>query len=212
MYPEYQELKALCESGQYDLIPIKKELYADIKTAVEVLKVLKKADEHCFMLESVEDAQKWGRYTFLGFAPSMEITCRNGEVKIDGKTVKQGAGPDKILRGVLTQCRSPKLEHMPPFTGGFVGYFSYDYIQYNEPTLKLDAKDEEMFNDMDVMLFDQLIVFDNFRQKIILIVNMPCKNFDVEYLNALERLEELEKLIRCGEAYQFPKLCLKSQF
>lgn len=81
MYPEYQELKALCESGQYDLIPIKKELYADIKTAVEVLKVLKKADEHCFMLESVEDAQKWGRYTFLGFAPSMEITCRNGEVK-----------------------------------------------------------------------------------------------------------------------------------
>ena len=212
MYPEYQELKALCESGQYDLIPIKTELYADIKTAVEVLKVLKKADEHCFMLESVEDAQKWGRYTFLGFAPSMEITCRNGEVKIDGKTVKQGAGPDKILRGVLTQCRSPKLEHMPPFTGGFVGYFSYDYIQYNEPTLKLDAKDEEMFNDMDVMLFDQLIVFDNFRQKIILIVNMPCKNFDVEYLNALERLEELEKLIRCGEAYQFPKLCLKSQF
>lgn len=84
--------------------------------------------------------------------------------------MKQGAGPDKILRGVLTQCRSPKLEHMPPFTGGFVGYFSYDYIQYNEPTLKLDAKDEEMFNDMDVMLFDQLIVFDNFRQKSFLLL------------------------------------------
>ena len=60
------------------------------------------------------------------------------------------------------------MEGLPPFTGGLVGYFSYDYIKYSEPGLVLDAADTEGFQDVDLMLFDKVIAFDNYRQKIIL--------------------------------------------
>ena len=67
------------------------------------------------------------------------------------------------------------MKNMPPFAGGLVGYFSHDYIKYSEPTLKLDAKDEESFKDVDLMLFDKVIVFDNYSQKLILIVNIQIQ-------------------------------------
>ena len=65
-----------------------------------------------------------------------------------------------------------------------MGYFSYDYIKYAEPSLDLDAKDTEGFKDVDLMLFDKVIAFDNFRQKIVLIVNISLENYETEYNRA----------------------------
>lgn len=103
------------------------------------------------------------------------------------------------IREILGQYRSPKVDGLPPFTGGLVGYFSYDYAKYTESGLKLDAKDEETFKDVDLMLFDKVIAFDNLRQKIVVIVNAKTKDIDTEYLRATQEIERIIGLIKQGE-------------
>lgn len=88
---------------------------------------------------------------------------------------------------------------MPTFTGGLVGYFSYDYLKYSEPTLRLDAKDTEGFKDVDLMLFDKVIAFDNLKSRIILIANVPTADIENGYVQAVAELERMEELIRHGE-------------
>lgn len=88
---------------------------------------------------------------------------------------------------------------MPTFTGGLVGYFSYDYLKYSEPTLRLDAKDTEGFKDVDLMLFDKVIAFDNLKSRIILIANVKTKDIESGYQEAVSELGRMEELIRHGE-------------
>ena len=66
---------------KYRVVPVSRTLYSDIRTPVEVLRVLKGVSRHCYMLESLEDTDKWGRYTFLGYEPKMEVTCMDGVVR-----------------------------------------------------------------------------------------------------------------------------------
>ena len=169
MYPSFEELTQLAACGTYRRIPVCKELYADRYTPVEVMRKLRQASRHCYMLESASQTEVWGRYTFLGYDPTMEITCTDGLVKIskngpDGLEEvehRQVAHPADTLREILRACKSPVLEKMPPFTGGLVGYFSYDYIKYSEPKLKLEDHEQQDFRDMDLMLFDSVIAFDH---------------------------------------------------
>ncbi len=199
MKPSLKEAQAL--EGQYKIIPISCELYADTLTPIEALRKLKNVSKHCYLLESVEDNNKWGRYTFLGFEPKTEITCTDGQVTITNgnKITSETKHPNMIIREILKENKSPRFDYLPSFTGGLVGYFSYDYIKYAEPTLTLDAEDTEGFKDVDVMLFDKVIAFDNFRQKIILIANVPCTNIVAEYENARIQLEAMKAILLQGE-------------
>lgn len=108
--------------------------------------------------------------------------------------------PDSHIREVLSRYRSPVIQGMPTFTGGLVGYFSYDYLKYSEPTLRLDAKDTEGFKDVDLMLFDKVIAFDNLKSRIILIANVPTADIETGYVQAVAELERMEELIRHGES------------
>ena len=83
-YPSREEIKKAAESGKYKTAPVSMEILSDIKTPMEVLRILKNVSEHCYMLESISDNEKWGRYTFLGYDPKLEITCLNGNMKIGG--------------------------------------------------------------------------------------------------------------------------------
>jgi anthranilate synthase component 1 len=181
--PSLEEAKTIAETGQYRVIPLSTEMYADMVTPIDVIKKLKKASGHCFMLESAEDTKNWGRYTFLGFDPTMEITCLNGEMSINSNNSAETKSfktdtPNKHIQEILDSRKSVKFDFLPPFTGGLVGYFAYDYAKYCEPSLKLDAADEERFNDVDLMLFDKVIAFDNYRQKVILIANINAQNIE----------------------------------
>ena len=192
------EVKQIASTGDYDIIPICTELLSDIKTPVQVLRSLMNVSEHCYMLESVEDNERWGRYSFLGFEPKFIITCCDGKMRVGDKEF-QTDNPDKHIRDVLSKYKSPVIEGMPTFTGGLVGYFSYDYLKYSEPTLRLDAKDTEGFKDVDLMLFDKVIVFDNLKSKIILIANVSTQNINAGYGWAVEELRRMEELVRHGE-------------
>lgn len=157
--------------GSYRTFPVSGELLSDMRTPIEVLRALQKVSGHVYMLESVSGHESWGRYTFLGYDPKLEITCFDGHMKIGALKIETD-DPGSYIRQVLAEHSSPKIAALPPFTGGLVGYFSYDYLKYAEPTLHLDAEDSEGFKDVDLMLFDKVICFDNYRQKMILIVNM----------------------------------------
>ena len=81
--------------SDYDLVPVKKEIYSDIKTPIEVLRILKGLSGHVFMLESVENQDRWGRYTFMGYDPKMEITCKDNEL-VAGDLKVTTDKPDEI--------------------------------------------------------------------------------------------------------------------
>lgn len=214
IYPSLDEAKEILTSGDYRIIPISRELYSDRITPIEVMRILKNISKHCYMLESVESSQKWGRYTFLGYDPTLEITCHDHKLRIrSGMTIeKEVKHPKEAIREVLKDYKSPRLKQLPTFTGGLVGYFSYDYIKYSEPTLNLDAKDEEGFKDVDLMLFDKVIAFDHFKQKIILIVNARTEYLETEYNKAVNELDNMAKLIRRGQPAENHPLQLKSEF
>ncbi|MGN0650866.1 MAG: anthranilate synthase component I [Oscillospiraceae bacterium] len=212
--PTLEEAKAL---DGYNLIPVADEILSDVRTPIEVLRILKNVSRHCYILESVENQEKWGRYTFLGYNPKLEITCLDGELTVTNvqtgeKTVEQNAHPADYIRELMAKYRSPKLEGFPSFTGGLVGYFSYDYIKYSEPCLKLDAKDEEHFKDVDLMLFDKVIAFDNVRQRIVLICNISTENIDEEYARARREIAQMAELIRNGKPAEEKKGRLTSDF
>ena len=214
-YPDLKKAEELAAMGLYHTMPVSMEMFSDMYTPVGVLRKLKNVSEHCYMLESAEDAKRWGRYSFLGFEPTLEISCRNGMLHMKGREVREveTACPGEYIRQVVEAHRAPKIEGMPSFTGGLVGYFSYDYIKYVEPSLKLDARDESHFRDLDLMLFDQVIVFDNLKQKMILIVNMSLdKDVKKEYEDAVVRLKRLEAIVRDGELEPHIPLKVKNGF
>ena len=161
-----EEVKAY--GPQYKTVPVSRRMYADIRTPVEVMRILKTVSSQCYLLESMEDSKRWGRYTFLGYDPQMELACKDGTVHIRAGTdiEVQTADPASFLRQVLADNAAPRIDGLPPFTGGLVGYVAYDYIQYAEPSLHLEADDDEDILDFDLFLFDKVIVFDHLKQTI----------------------------------------------
>ena len=205
--PSIEEAIELKKSEEYKIVPISTEILSDIKTPIEVMKILKSVSSHCYMLESIEDNRNWGRYTFLGYEPKMEITCTNSRLVIKGEKELEvlTSNPGQYIREILNDYKSKKYDYLPTFTGGLVGYFSYDYIKYAEQSLNLDAKDEEHFKDVDLMLFDKVIAFDHFRQKIILIQNVKLENIENDYDKAIKELEKMIDLITNYKAKEIPK-------
>ncbi len=199
-----QEVREYVTKGEFKLVPVIRELMADIATPVQVMRKLKNVSDHCFLLESVEDSRQWGRYSFLGYEPTMQICLKDHVLTVtynDGKSEEiRDTYPADYLKDLVRKNKSPRIEGLPTFTGGLVGYFSYDYMQYAEPSLHFKSRNEYDFSDMDLMLFENLIVFDNLRQKIILIANVHTDGLDESFDKAVKKLDEMEELILNGEA------------
>lgn len=214
IYPSLKEVKKITTNQDYKVVPISMELYSDIKTPIETLKILKGISTNVFILESVDSTNKMGRYTFLGYDPKLELTCYNHKLKITtGTTIEEEVKhPNEYIRKILKENKSPRISGMPTFTGGLVGYFSYDYIKYGEQSLNLNANDEEKFNDVDLMLFDKVIAFDNYRQKIILIVNIKVENLEVNYRKAEIELKAMADLIINAKKAEERPLKIKSDY
>lgn len=199
--PTLEEVKAF-DKTKYTIAPISCEILSDFITPIEALRILKNASTHAYMLESAQANETWGRYSFLGYDPKCEISCINGDMKVGDESFHVD-NPTDYLRELLSKYKSPKVESLPSFTGGLVGYFSYDYLKYSEPVLQNDVRDEEEFRDVDVMLFDKVIAFDNVKQKIVLIANIKLKDdaseMEAEYERGVNELQKIKTLLETGE-------------
>ncbi|MBQ6569635.1 MAG: anthranilate synthase component I [Clostridia bacterium] len=196
--PSLEKVKEIAAQRKYKVLPVSAEILSDFTTPIETMRILKNVSTHCYMLESAQANETWGRYTFLGFDPKLEITCIDGAMKIGNLSV-QTADPSGYIRQILADYKSPRFDYLPSFTGGVVGYFSYDYLGYSEPGVKCESEDSEAFKDVDLMLFDKVIAFDNLRQKIVLIVNMSLDDVEVGYNKAVMELGRLAELLKNGK-------------
>lgn len=197
--------------------------------------MLRAASTHCFLLESAEAEERWGRYTFLGLKPSLEFCCSGGVARIrknietDRETCEifKVEHPSTVIRRIIAENKSPRLEGFPPFAGGLVGYFSFDYLSYSEPSLRrhhstndFQATENELFEkeflDVDLMLFESILVFDSYRQKISCITGVRTDDLETSqlersYEKAQQELDTLEKLLRTGKRKSFEPLHLKHE-
>jgi anthranilate synthase component 1 len=199
------------------MVPVHTSLPAATREPDEAFLVLKSLSRQAFILESLAEADDRGRYTFLGYDPKLCLTCRSGLL-----TIANGArfeiattDPGQHIQRVLDDNRSPILPGLPPFTGGLVGYFAYDYIKYAEPSLArqgLGAQDDEAFQDVDLMLFDKVVAYDHLEGRIHLIANVRTDAVPENYRRACAQLEQLADLIAHGQPADPPPLRLTSPF
>ena len=193
-----EEALKLASEGKYDIIPVAGEILSDFITPIEALRVLKNGSSHVYMLESAQANEKWGRYTFLGYDPTLSISADKGELRIGDEVIKTER-PDDHIRKLLEKYKSPKISSLPPFTGGLVGYFAFDYFALCEPAARTNAIDNENFKELDLMLFDKVIAFDHVCQKIILIANMKASEGRAGYQKALCDIVMLKDKLKNGE-------------
>lgn len=195
VYPDIDHVKTMAEG--YDIIPVQEEIYADVTTPILLLRRIAGSRKNYYLLESIEGGEKWGRYSFLGYDPVMRVTCREDEVTIregEKESVIQGMDSFQVLRDILKRYRAPKVEGMPPFAGGFVGYFAYAMIAHAEP--KLNIKRGE-FADYDLMLFDKVIAYDHLKQKIVIVANVRTDgNIEENYAKAKADIRGIISLVR----------------
>ncbi|MCR5249016.1 MAG: anthranilate synthase component I family protein [Lachnospiraceae bacterium] len=196
--PSYQEILSVTEKGGYGMVPVCGEILSDFITPIEAMRILKSASDHVFLLESAKAEEHFGRYTFLGYDPKLCISCDRGHLTC-GELSVDTDDPASYLRKVLAENRSPRLQGMPPFTGGLMGYFSFESLGYSEPKVRRDDHDPECFRDLDLMLFDKVIAFDNVKQKLYLIANMSPAEGESGYEKALAAIADMEKLLKSGD-------------
>ena len=193
MLPKFEKVKTLVED--YDVIPVYKEIYADVATPITLLRKIATAYDKYFLLESIEGGEKWARYSFIGFNPKAKISYKDGVMTVTGEgadTIKT-SDPYAYLREYMSHYKTPKFEDIPPFTGGLVGYYGYSMIGVAEPVLKIKGGD---VNDFDLMLFDKIIAYDHLREKITVIVNMKTYDPERQYKKACDDIEEIVNIIK----------------
>ena len=169
---------------------------ADLETPVSAFLRAAWPERECFLLESVEGGEQVGRYTFIGLTPFKRIVARGREIAItEGrKTTRTEGDIFAVLREALSGHKAARLEGLPPFTAGAVGFFAYDAVRQIE-RLPVLAKDELGVPDACLLFFDEVLAFDHVRKEIWLVVtaDLTRGNPTAAYDRALKRLDKLEK-------------------
>lgn len=193
--PTLSEAKQLSQG--HTVVPIALEIFSDLKTPIEILRNIRGQGESWYILESVNGNDNWGRYSFLGYKPVMTVCGTDDSVTVrNGSSVTvHNEDPVGVIREMISRYKSPRIPDLPPFTGGFVGYFAYDFVRHFIPGLKLKGENREGFKDFHLMLTDKVIAFDHFKQKIFLIVNVQTENLEENYIKGVTELKDMEKLV-----------------
>ncbi len=197
-------------SNDYDIVPVAVKVLSDIRTPIGVLRTLRKMSDKCFLLESVESSESIGRYSFLGYDPKVELVLKQGEMQIVSGVVNKvkTSDPNQQIREVLSEYKSPRLDKLPPFTGGLAGYFAFEYAGYYEK-LKFSNKDIANVADMHLMLFDKVIAYDNYRQEIYIIINVKTSSLKQSYFRACEEIDTLLHLFKTDRHENEEKLVVE---
>jgi anthranilate synthase component 1 len=168
LVPSLDEARRLART--YDVVPLYAEFIGDLETPISA--VLRFAGEDTvFLLESAESAERFGRYSFLGFDPKRTLSYRDGVytvVDADGVREVPAKDPFRGLAEIVGKKSVAPLPNLPAFVGGAVGYFSYDAVRY------LERLPDSPPDDLDVpeayfAVTETLVVFDHLRHKVLVI-------------------------------------------
>ncbi len=190
-YPAIEQFRALADEG-YNLIPVYREVVADLETPVSAyLKIASGGASNSFLLESVEGGERVARYSFIGAEPYRVL--RTGEGQPDGP-----GDPLVAVEAELGRFRPAQVSGLPRFVGGAVGYLSYETAHYFEPRVPLPAKDPQGLPEAALLFTDSILVFDHVRHRIQVVATAHVTDSpDEAYRKAVERIDELaERLAR----------------
>ena len=205
--PKFADFEILAQRG--NLIPVYREILADLETPVSVLKKLQNKN-HVYLLESVEGGEKWGRYSFIGTDAGVVFKVRGPNVILEekGKISEIGHAGDPLgrMRELLGRYRPAVPPGLPRFFGGAVGYLGYDMVRYFE---KLpDAPPDDLNLDESVFVIsDSLIIFDNARHTIKVVACACTDEADSSedaYTAACRKIDDLIALLQRPSALPEP--------
>ncbi|MCP4714853.1 MAG: anthranilate synthase component I [Deltaproteobacteria bacterium] len=192
-YPDVATVKKYARSG--NLIPVYREILADTETPVSAFMKLNQCD-NCFLLESVEGGEKWARYSFIGLNPSALFTSKGSSVTItNGRKIDkyETDNPLAVLRSFMNKYKPVKVEGLPRFCGGAVGYIGYDMVRFIEELPDLTEDDTGWF-DSYLMITDSLVIFDNLKHNVKIVSNIYLEDetdITLAYARAIKTIDEV---------------------
>ncbi len=198
--PGREEVYQLFAKG--DLVPVYRTMLADLETPVSVYMKLAQAGNIAFLLESVEGGEQVGRYSFLGVNPKGMITIKGDQVirthhgKTTTRDLRPGENPLLAIKQEFSRVKPVKIEGLPRFIGGAVGFMGYDVVRYFE-RLPDTAEKELDVPDAAFLLPDTLVIFDHAKHQLILLANAHnTGDPDEAYDDAVRRIDELAAALR----------------
>jgi anthranilate synthase component I len=205
MTPE--QFQSLADEG-YNRIPFMREVLADLDTPLS--SYLKIADApYSYLLESVQGGEKWGRYSIIGLPCRTRIEVHGRELRLlrDDEVIETINDTDPLawIESFQSSYRVPNVTGLPRFTGGLVGYFGYDTVRYIEPRL-IHCPEKDTLRTPDILLLvsDEVVVFDNLRGKLYVVVHADPTAQDA-YARTQARLDDLVAQVQAATPrYQYP--------
>lgn len=212
--PSYEEGAKYLKDYKY--IPITMEILFDIGTLVNIFLCIKNVHENAFLLESVENGDKWGRYSFIAYNPTEKIEVKAGAISHyfpDTVNVIDDIEPLEYINNLILRNKSPKINSDSRFTGGYLGYFSYDTVRYVEKKLtNIPVDDLEL---PDILLFkcSEIITFDHLTHKLSITVNIATEgDYQKNYLEGIKKANKiLEEITRLNYIYKEEKSITEPQ-
>lgn len=184
--PTFDDFKKMARQG--NLIPVYREIIADTETPVSAFMKFRDTPE-CFLFESVEGGEKWARYSFIGFRPSVVFTSKGTSVTIrQGRRVRTMTSDNPLgqLRDLMSRYQPVPVPGLPRFWGGAVGYASYDTARFFE-TIPECTSDDLHLPDSCFMITDTLVIFDNLRHNVKVLSNVHLTGETPDLRNAYEQ-------------------------
>lgn len=228
LYPSMEETKEMLEN--YGTVPVFYELLTDSFTPVRMFSILKENYENCFILESVDNSNQWGRYSYIGLNPKAEIRVKDKMAEFiyaDGRHEECDASdPIKLFSGLMEKYKSPKFINRPKLTGGLIGYFGYDMVRYYEKKLTDVPNDDLGMPDANMFIYNEIVAYDHLSNRAVIILNMDKEEIIAQaekmngsydeaaahIYNALEdRAEKLGKLLTRYNPEPAPKILSNAQ-
>ena len=201
---EYDELKL----EGFNIIPLIKEIDSDSDSPTSLYSRIKDK-RNSFLLESIEGGEKWAQYSIIGLdcKDTIKVTGNKIEIKNnEATTILESKDPLNELDNILTKFKSPNLENMPRFYGGYVGFFAYESAQYAEEKIRSlqnkNSKFKEHMPEIYLVKSEKLIVYDNFNQTMHAIYNSDPAS--TSFKDALDKVNEIENSIDQSHSYIEP--------
>ncbi|PAW77798.1 MAG: anthranilate synthase component I [Verrucomicrobia bacterium Tous-C9LFEB] len=196
--PNRDEFFALAKKG--NLIPVSREIMADLETPVSAYLKIDTGD-HSFLLESVERGGRFARYSFLGASPGIIFTAREGQVTItengQTRTFQSDTDPLSELQKLMGRFKPVESEHLPLFSGGAVGYLSYEAVTYFEKTVPRAKLDDLHIPDAYFVISDTLLIFDHLEHRIKIVANAYVEgDAGKAYDEAVRKIDELTERLK----------------
>ncbi|SFS94535.1 anthranilate synthase component I [Marininema halotolerans] len=182
--PPLEDVRQLAH--QYNTIPICKKIFADTETPIRLYQRFGEK-KYSFLLESAEGGERRGRWSFMGTDPFLTVRSRQGITTItEGDAIRQYPSdhPMDDLNDLLEAYRSPRIDGLPPFLGGAVGYVGFEAVSTFESVPRPAGKDSTQSDDIHVMFCDRLIIVDHLKQDITVVVNLHVpRNASIEQID-----------------------------